>query len=77
MIDTHAHTLPIAQLVAVAYWRQVIQWSADDCEENLSSLGAGEYCSICDRASKGACDGRMGHLGSIFVVGKNDIVLEE
>lgn len=32
---------------------KVIQWSADDCEENLSSLGAGEYCSICDRASKG------------------------
>lgn len=33
--------------------KQVIQWSADDCVDNLSSLGAGAYCRICDVASKG------------------------
>jgi len=32
---------------------KVIQWSADDCVDNLSSLGAGAYCRICDVASKG------------------------
>ncbi|CAJ1338816.1 unnamed protein product [Effrenium voratum] len=33
---------------------KVIQWGADNCVENLSSLGAGSYCRICDYASK-AC----------------------
>ena len=38
----------------VTWWSlEVIQWSADDCVDNLSSLGAGAYCSICDSASKG------------------------
>jgi len=32
---------------------KVIQWGADNCEENLASLGAGAYCGVCDRASKG------------------------
>eukprot|EP00439_Symbiodinium_sp_Y106_P080487 s8_g19.t1 len=32
---------------------KVIQWSASNCVENLSSLGAGSYCRICDQASKG------------------------
>mmetsp|Transcript_64433 Transcript_64433/g.114589 ORF Transcript_64433/g.114589 Transcript_64433/m.114589 type:complete len:539 (+) Transcript_64433:76-1692(+) len=32
---------------------KVIPWYADDCITHLESLGAGEYCEICDQASKG------------------------
>lgn len=32
---------------------KAIPWAADDCVANLSSLGAGSYCSICRDASRG------------------------
>lgn len=32
---------------------EAIPWGADDCVENLSSLGAGSYCAICREASLG------------------------
>lgn len=30
-----------------------IEWGSDDCENQLTSLGAGDYCSICRDASQG------------------------
>jgi len=33
--------------------RNTIRWSADDCVQNLESLGAAEYCDICNEASTG------------------------
>ncbi|CAK9055443.1 unnamed protein product [Durusdinium trenchii] len=32
---------------------KAIPWAADDCVENLESLGAGSYCAVCRDASRG------------------------
>lgn len=40
-------------LVDAPQMYKAIPWAADDCVANLSSLGAGSYCSICRDASRG------------------------